>query len=164
MSGGCSGAPISSVPLSARVMVSSSFTSTRPPTLLIDPTSHRKSLEFSASFLGRSAHQLQLQSTKFLRWALFLVVFPLVLYVVDALMASQRQADKATGSSSVVGMIEPTIGFIVEVLCLPPMMFVLGVACTALVLIAKLQRGDDAIIMGSQAEELRSLIEQFDWS
>jgi endonuclease/exonuclease/phosphatase family metal-dependent hydrolase len=164
MSGGCSGAPVTSVPLSARVMVSASFTSTRPATLLIDPTSHRKSLEFSASFLGRSAHQLQLQSTKFLRSALVLVLFPLVLYIMDALIAPQKQADKTSSSSSVAGLFEPTLALVVELLCLPPIMFVLGVACTALVLIAKLQRGDDAIIMGSQAEELRSLIEQFDWS
>lgn len=152
-----------SPPLAGRMLGGGLLPSSRHAALNIDPTGHRKALEFSASFLGRSSHQLQLQATKFMRFALFVVTLPLVLYVLDYLMGHNRSDDHKGGTSSIGSAVEPMVAFMLDVLCFPPVMFVLGAMCTVLVLIAKLQRGDDAIIMGAQAEDLRSLIEQYDW-
>jgi endonuclease/exonuclease/phosphatase family metal-dependent hydrolase len=153
-------------PLSARMLASESFASSRPPTLVVDPTSHRKALEFSASFLGRSSHQLQLQATKFMRWALMLLIVPLMLSMLLRLIATPSTTATEGTSSPLLKKdgFENMLAFLVDVVCLPPVMFMLGAACTVLLIVAKLQRGDDAIVMGAQAEELRDLIDQFDWS
>lgn len=150
-------------PLNARRMASSSFGSIHPPSLVVDPTAHRKALEYGASFLGRSSFTLRQQATRFYRIAIVLIAVPLLIALLHYIWVSNRSNNDNNGAHTADTM-EAMLSFLVSVVSFPLVSFLLGVACTVLVLIAKLQRQDDAVVMGWQADELRNLVTRFDWS
>lgn len=124
------------------------------PQLHVDPTPHRKSIEFASSFLSRFAAGLQVQSTRLMRFAVVIVLQPVLWKLLAALLVARVTSPQ--DRTWVNEIVEDTAALV----CNPLTMFLLGAVCTVLTLLSKIHRVNDSVVMTWQAEDVRQLTSQ----
>jgi len=133
-----------------------SFSNTDPDVitqqLAVDSTIHRKSVDFAASFLQRSGAMLSLQSDRLFRWAFLMAIIPAMLKIL-ALILHWRNED-----SSNQGFVLNALDVIVDVVCHQVVIFLAGMAAAILIILSKIQRANDSVLMINQSEDLWKLL------
>lgn len=125
----------------------------RVPQLSVDCGGHKKNIEIGASFLMRTATKLRIQSVFMFRVALALIAVPCLVALMSAWLLKNESANDQHQS-----LLAGALQFVSHATTNSVSTFLFGFASATLIVLAKVHRTNDSVVMNNQAEELRSVL------